>query len=269
MIDTHCHYLHSDFDSDREKILQDVWNQGVTALIEVGYTPALAQNALLWARRDARVRVAAGIHPHESGSCTPEDLERIAHLAEAPEVVAIGETGLDFFRDWAPRDRQEAVFREMIRLSLRLEKPLVLHIRDACEESIRVLEEEGGGRYGGVFHCYQGDTATAHRAMELGFRLGFGGSITYWSASRRQVLRDVPLEAMLLETDAPWLCPSPWRGRRNDSTYLVHVVNAIAAVKGLDAGAVVEATTANARTAFPGLGGERPVRNREEDLETH
>lgn len=235
----------------------------------MGYTPTLAQNALLWARRDARVRVAAGIHPHEAGRSTREDLEQIAHLAEAPEVVAIGETGLDFYRDRAPRDRQEAIFREMIHLSLRLRKPLVLHVRDAHEEAIRVLEEEGGGRYGGVFHCFQGDGATAHRAMELGFRLGFGGAITYWSASRRRVLKDVPLEAMLLETDAPWLCPSPWRGRRNDSTYLVHVVNAIAAVKGLETDVVIEATTANARTAFPGLGGERPVRNREEDLETH
>lgn len=256
MIDTHCHYLHPDFDSDREEILQVVWNSGVTGLLEVGYTPRLAQDALRWARRDRRVKVVAGIHPHETGRCTTDDLVEIARLAEDPDVVAVGETGLDFFRDWSPRDRQEDVFREMIRLSRRLQKPLVLHIRDAYPEAIRILEEEGGGEFGGVFHCFQGDAATARRARELGFRLGLGGAITYWSASRRKLLREIPLEAMLLETDAPWLRPAPERGRRNDSSQLVEVVGAIEAETGQDASTIVQVTSANARETFPGLGME-------------
>ncbi|MDZ4805156.1 MAG: TatD family hydrolase [Candidatus Eisenbacteria bacterium] len=254
MIDTHCHYLHPDFDSDREEILQAVWGHGVTALLEVGYTPKLAHDALLWARRDTRVKVVAGIHPHETGRCTAEDLDVIACLAEDPDVLAVGETGLDFYRDRAPRDRQEEVFRQMIRLSRKLRKPLVLHIRDAYSEAIRILEEEGGGEFGGVFHCFQGDAATARRARELGFMLGLGGTITYWSASRRKVIHDIPIEAMLLETDAPWLCPAPWRGQRNDSRYLVQVVEVIAAVTGLDDRTIVDVTTANARGTFPGLG---------------
>jgi TatD DNase family protein len=253
VIDTHCHFLHEDFDQDRPEILQTVWNSGVRALLEIGFTPGLAEDALSWARRDIRVRAAVGIHPHEAGRYAPEDLDTIARLAEEPEVVAIGETGLDFYRDWAPRDRQEELFRRMIRLSLNVGKPLVLHIRDAYPEAIRVLEEEGGGRHGGVFHCFQGDSATALKAMGMGFKLGLGGAITYWGAKRREVLTDIPLEAILLETDAPWLCPAPWRGRRNDSSYLRFVVDTIAAEKGLSAEEVVRTTTISARTTFPGL----------------
>lgn len=202
------------------------------------------------------MKVVAGIHPHEAGRCTTDDLVEIARLAEDPDVVAVGETGLDFFRDRAPREQQEEVFREMVRLSRRLQKPLVLHIREAYPEAIRILEEEGGGEFGGVFHCFQGDAAAARRARELGFRLGLGGAITYWSASRRKLLREIPLEAMLLETDAPWLRPAPERGRRNDSSQLVEVVGAIAAETGLDASTIARVTSVNARNTFPGLGME-------------
>lgn len=254
MIDSHCHYLHPDFDSDRAEILQAVWQSGVTALLEVGYTPGLVENALLWARQDPRVRVAAGIHPHEAGRCTPLDVERISHLAEEPEVVAVGETGLDFHRDWAPRDRQEELFRRMIRLSLSVGKPLVLHVRDAYDAAFAILKEEGGGKRGGVVHCFQGDVSAVTQAVELGFKLGLGGVITYWGAARRKILDRIPLEAMLLETDAPWLCPAPRRGQRNDSSQLRIVVDTIAAEKRLDAGEVVRVTTANARETFPGLG---------------
>lgn len=141
----------------------------------------------------------------------------------------------------------------MIRLSLRLGKPLVLHVRDAYPDAFRILEEEGGGRFGGVVHCFDGDEAAALKARELGFMLGLGGVITYWGARKREVIKTIPLEAILLETDAPWLCPAPWRGRRNDSSYLKIVVDTIAALKGLTTQEVVRATTDNARRTFPGL----------------
>ncbi len=254
MIDTHTHYLHPDFDKDRQEILQKVWNSGVTAVLEIGYTPTVAQDALLWARQEPRVRIAAGIHPHEAGKYAPEDIERIARVAGESEVVAIGEVGLDFFRDWAPRDRQKDLFRRMIRLSLELRKPLVLHVRDAFDEAVDILLEEGGGRYGGVFHCHQGDREATRRACELGFKLGLGGSITYWSASKRRLLAEMPIEAMLLETDAPWLCPAPRRGQRNDSSHLTYIVNVIAAEKGLTPEEVIRVTSTTARELFPGLG---------------
>lgn len=254
MIDTHCHFLHPDFDPDRQEVLQKVWNSGVKALLEVGYTPTLADHALSWARRDPRVRVAAGLHPHEAGRATDEDFEAISRIAREPEVVAVGETGLDFYRDWAPRDRQEGLFRRTIRLAQALRKPLVLHVRDAYEEVFQILDEEGGSPAGGVFHCFQGDASHAERARGMGFMLGFGGAITYWGAKKRKLISQVPLEAIILETDAPWLCPAPSRGQRNDSTYLKIVVDMIAAARGLAPETVVEATTANARLLFPGLG---------------
>ena len=259
MIDTHCHFLHPDFDPHRQEVLQKVWNSGVKALLEVGYTPPLADHALSWARRDPRVRVAAGLHPHEAGRATDEDFEAIARIAREPEVVAVGETGLDFYRDWVRAngnspERQEVLFRRTIRLAQALRKPLVLHVRDAYEEAFQVLEEEGGSPAGGVFHCFQGDASHAARARGLGFMLGFGGAITYWGAKKRKLISETPLEAIILETDAPWLCPAPSRGQRNDSTYLKIVVDMIAAARGLAPETVVEATTANARLLFPGLG---------------
>lgn len=253
MIDTHCHFLHPDFDRDRQEVLQRVWDSGVRAIIEVGYTPTLARDALSWARRDRRVRVAVGIHPHEAGRATDADFEAISTLASEPEVVAVGETGLDFYRDWAPRSAQELLFRRTIRLAQALQKPLVLHVRDAYDEVFSVLEEEGGSPAGGVFHCFQGDASHATRATGMGFMLGFGGAITYWGAKKRKLLSEPPLEAIIIETDAPWLCPAPSRGQRNDSTYLKIVVDWIAAARGLEPETVIEATTANARRVFPGL----------------
>lgn len=253
MIDTHCHFLHPDFDPDRQEVLQKVWNSGVRALLEVGYTPELARHALSWARRDSRVRVAAGLHPHEAGRVDDDDFAAIESIATEPEVVAIGETGLDFFRDWAPRDRQEELFRRTIRLARRLNKPLVLHVRDAYDEVFAVLEDEGGSPAGGVFHCFQGDASHAERATGMGFSLGFGGAITYWGAKKRRLISETPLEAIILETDAPWLCPVPSRGQRNDSTYLKIVVDTIATARHLEPETVIEVTTANARRTFPGL----------------
>lgn len=254
MIDTHSHFLHPDFDSDRQEVLQKVWDSGVIALLEVGYTPDLARHALSWARLDPRVRVAAGIHPHEAGRATEADCVAIEAIAAEPEVVAIGETGLDFYRDWAPRDRQDRLFRQTIGLARNLNKPLVLHVRDAYDEVFEVLKDEGVSPAGGVFHCFQGDASHAERAIGMGFSLGFGGAITYWGAKKRRMISEVPLEAIILETDAPWLCPAPFRGQRNDSTYLKIVVNTIAAARNLEPITVVGVTTANARRTFPGLG---------------
>lgn len=253
MIDTHCHFLHPDFDPDRQEVLQKVWGSGVRALVEVAYTPDLARRALSWARLDRRVRVAAGLHPHEAGRVTESDFSVIEEIAAEPEVVAIGETGLDFYRDWAPRDKQDTLFRRTIGLAQRLNKPLVLHVRDAYEEVFTALEEEGGSPAGGVFHCFQGDASHAARATGMGFSLGFGGAITYWGAKKRRLISETPLEAIILETDAPWLCPAPSRGQRNDSTYLKIVVDMIATARNLEPQRVIEATTANARKTFPGL----------------
>lgn len=219
----------------------------------MGYTPELARHALSWARLDPRVRVAAGLHPHEAGRVTDADFRAIEEIALAPEVVAIGETGLDFFRDWAPKDMQERLFRRTIRLAQRLKKPLILHVRDAYDEVFAVLEDEGGSPAGGVFHCFQGNASHAARATGMGFLLGFGGAITYWGAKKRRLISEVPLEAIILETDAPWLCPAPSRGQRNDSTFLKIVVHTIAVARNLEPEMVIGVTTVNARKLFPGL----------------
>jgi TatD DNase family protein len=253
MIDTHCHLNHPDFNADRDAVIARCWAGGVTAVLEVGYSVATSEAAILLARANpGRIRASVGIHPHEAGTATDEDLERIQELSREPEVIAIGETGLDFYRDWAPRDRQLALFAKTVAFAVERDLPLVIHDRDAHDEVLAILREHGRGRARGIFHCFSGDLRVAEEAVGLGFYLGLGGSITYWSPRKKgRLLEQLPLDRILLETDAPWLTPIPLKGERNDPTKMVHVIARIAEARGIDAAEVVRRTGENAARLFP------------------
>lgn len=253
MIDTHCHLSHPDFNSDREAVLAACWQGGVSAILEVGYSLETSRQALTLARKHPeRLRSTAGIHPHEAGRVTEEEFNQTAALLTEPEVVAVGETGLDFYRDWAPRDRQEALFRRSVRLAAEHDLPLVIHDREAHDAVLGILRQEGGGRVRGIFHCFSGDLRVAREAMDLGFYLGLGGSITYWSLRKKgKMLKDLPLDRILLETDAPWLTPQPLKGERNDPTKMTYVVSRLAEVHQVEPATIVEHTRANTRRLFP------------------
>ena len=166
MIDTHCHLSHPEFDPDREELIARSWTQGVTAILEVGYSVETSRRAIEIARaHPARIRASVGIHPHEAGKATDADFAEIERLSQEPEVVAIGETGLDFYRDWAPRDKQLALFARTVRFSLERDLPLVIHDRDAHDDVLRILREEGGGKARGIFHCFSGDAEVARRRV--------------------------------------------------------------------------------------------------------
>ena len=263
MIDTHCHLSHPEFDADREDVIEHAFANGVSAILEVGYSVKTTRAAIELARKHPeRIRATAGIHPHEAGTATDDDFAAIRGLANEPEVIAIGETGLDFYRDWAPRDRQLDLFRRTIRFSLERDLPLVIHDRDAHDEVLACLREEGQGRARGVFHCFSGDLRVAEEAMALGFYLGLGGSITFWSPKKKgRMLKDLPLDRILLETDAPWLTPKPEQGTRNDPTKMTHVVERLAEVHDLETGEIVSRTRENTARLFPHAGAWPPVRN--------
>jgi TatD DNase family protein len=199
-----------------------------------------------------RLRASVGIHPHEAGSATDADFAAIEALSREPEVVAIGETGLDFYRDWAPRDRQIALFTRTVRFSLERDLPLVIHDRDAHDDVLRILREAGEGRARGIFHCFSGDRAVADAAIGLGFYLGMGGSVTYLNPRKKKgrMLGELPLDRLVLETDAPWLSPEPHRGERNDPTRMRHVAARLAEAQGVSEAEITARTSANAARLF-------------------
>ena len=253
MIDTHCHLSHPDFEPDREEVIARSWTQGVTAILEVGYSVSTSRFAVALARKHPdRIRASVGIHPHEAGTASDEDFEAVEALLSEPEVIAIGETGLDFYRDWAPRDRQLALFRRTVNLARERQLPLVVHDRDAHEDVLAIIESEGRGEVRGIFHCFSGDAEVARRAMDLGFNLGLGGSITYMNPRKKkgQMLAELPLERMVLETDAPWLSPEPEKGARNEPARMRHVVARLAELHGREEGDIVKTTSENVARLF-------------------
>ena len=253
MIDTHCHFTHEDFDPDREEVIARCWESGITAVLDVGYSVATSRASVALARRHPdRIRAAVGIHPHEAGRTTEEDFRAIQELSREPEVVALGETGLDFYRDWAPRDKQVELFTRTVRWSRETGLPLVIHDREAHDEILRILREEGGSELRGVFHCFSGDWEVARQVLDLGFYLGLGGSITYTNPRKKKgrMYGELPLDRILLETDAPWLAPEPERKTRNDPTKLRFVVARLAQAQGVSEEEIVRRTDANAARLF-------------------
>ena len=213
-----------------------------------------SQDAIELAQGYAGIWATAGIHPHYAADAPPElegDLER---LIRQPRVVALGEVGLDYHYDFAPRDVQQEVFRRQIRLARRERKPLVIHNREAADDVVRILQEEDAHEVGGVFHCFWGDEALAAAVVEMGFYVGVGGPVTFKkSDDLRAVLKSVPLDRIIVETDSPYLAPVPYRGRRNEPAYVVETAKFLAELLGMGLEELGDVTTQNAHRLF-GLG---------------
>jgi TatD DNase family protein len=253
VIDTHCHLSHPDFDPDRDEVIARSWREGVTAILEVGYSVTTSRSAISISNANhERIRASVGIHPHEAGTATDADFQAMESLLAAPNVIAIGETGLDFYRDWAPRENQIALFAKTVNLARERHLPLVIHDREAHDDVLRILETDGRGEVRGIFHCFSGDDEVARRAMDLGFYLGMGGSITYVNPRKKKgrMLAELPLDKMVLETDAPWLSPEPEKGTRNEPARMRHVVKRLAEVQERSEAEIVRATSENVARLF-------------------
>lgn len=253
LIDSHLHIGRADYDADREPVLARAAAVGVTRFLEVGYDLDSSAAAAALARADGRFRAAVGIHPHDAGQLAGPDgrptadadavLARLAELAAGPQVVAIGEIGLDFYRDLSPRPAQAAAFRAQLALAGRLGLPVILHVRDAYPEALALLEAAGLPERGGVLHAFAGDASTAAWARRHGFRLGIGGPVTYRHSLLPDLLRGVAPDDLLLETDAPWLPPQPQRGRRNEPAWLSLTAAVVAELCGLPLAELAARTT--------------------------
>ena len=252
LTDTHAHLDHPRFDGDRDEVLRRAREAGVTRIINIGFNRETIESTLRLAEAHDFVEAAVGWHPQDAADCTAEDLDRIEELVrDHPKVVAIGETGLDYFRMTSPKDVQQRVFREQIRLARRLGVPLVIHNRDAHADLVAILREEKAYDVGGVMHCFSGSWEIAEMCLAMNFYLSFGGPVTFQNAKQpKEVLRKTPPERLLLETDAPYLTPHPHRGQRNESGYVRLVAEAAAELKGMSLEEIAALTSTNAAGLF-------------------
>ncbi|MBF0109552.1 MAG: YchF/TatD family DNA exonuclease [Magnetococcales bacterium] len=249
--DSHCHLNDSRFDKDLDQVLQRAHQAGVVFVTTVATRLTETEGLIRMAEAHDNVTISAGIHPHHADEASPRFMTELFHALEHPRMVAVGETGLDFHYDHSPRNSQKRVFREHIRVATARQLPLIVHTREAEEDTIRILEEEGGQSVGGVIHCFSGSMALAQWALAAGFHISFSGILTFrGSESLRQIATAVPLNRLLIETDAPYLAPIPFRGKRNEPARVVEVARVLADVKGISLEELAHETTSNYRNLF-------------------
>lgn len=232
-------------------MVQRARDAGVTRIATVGIDADSSERAVAIARRHAGVYAVVGLHPHDAGQLSDDLLARLDALSRCDKVVAIGETGLDFHRDLAPRGAQRAAFRELVRLARRRGLPVVIHDRDAHDEVLSILSEENAAETGGVIHCFSGDLAMARRAIGMNFLVSIPGAITYKGSEKQvEAVRGLPLDRLLIETDCPFLAPVPHRGKTNEPSYVPLVAAKVAAIQGVTLDDVARTTTNNAVRIF-------------------
>ncbi len=256
IFESHAHYDDRRFNEDREQIICSLFESGLDIIINVGADLPSSRASLDLASRYERIYATVGVHPHEAetmhnedGSPKPEAYAQLHDMLKAPKVVALGECGLDFFYDHSPRDIQRVCFREQLDIAKHLNLPVIIHSRDAAQETFDIIKEAGIGN--GVIHCYSGSAEHAEAYIGLGFYIGIGGVVTFDKSKRLpEVVKHIPLSHLVIETDAPYLSPTPNRGKRNDSANLVYIAQAIADIKGITRDEVIEITNANGRRLF-------------------
>ncbi len=254
LIDTHAHIHDPRFDSDRDAVIERARNAGVEVMVTVGTDLGNSRAAVALAEQHSFIYATVGVHPHEVKGLTAEALAELRVLGDHPRVVAYGEIGLDYYYDHSPRDIQRERFKDQLNIARALDLPVVIHTRDAQEDTLAILKEEWKDRPG-VFHCFTGDPAYATQALHLGFMVSFSGIVTFPKATElREAVRVVPLDRLLIETDCPYLAPIPHRGKRNEPSYLPAIAETVAAERSstsLDD--IARASSDNAKQLF-GIG---------------
>ena len=253
LIDSHAHIQGKEYAGEVEAVIARAREAGVEKIIAVGGAGDMSSNteAVGLAKCFPGVYATVGMHPHDAKDVGAEELQEIKSLAAEPKVVAVGETGLDYYYNHSPREVQRRVFGQFIQLARETDLPVVVHERDAAQDVADLLRSEGAGKLRGVIHCFTGDYEAACAYLDLGLYLSFAGIITFKNAEAlRDVVRNVPLERMLVETDSPYLAPVPHRGKRNEPAYVRYVAETVARVKGLSLEDVAHVTTQNVRQLF-------------------
>jgi TatD DNase family protein len=256
LIDSHCHLDSADFDQDRDAVIERALAAGVEHMMAIGTGngPPDLEAGIRLAEKHAAFYATAGIHPHDAAKAGPADLERLTDLLAHPKVLALGEIGLDYHYDFSPRDVQKSVFIAQMGIAAAARKPIVIHTREAWDDTIALLEQHWTPHsIGGIMHCFSGGPAEALRAIDLGFYLSFGGIVTFPKALDVQAAaKSAPADRILIETDAPYLAPVPKRGKRNEPALIVHTAQKLAALRGESYEAICASTSENFRRLLVG-----------------
>ncbi len=251
LVDTHAHLDFPRFDKDRKEVIKRAIDGGVKIIVNIGSSMTSSRNSVELSRRYNEIYSVVGIHPHNADSFNLNVSKKLKSLSENKKVVAIGEIGLDFHYDNSPREKQKQAFRAQLRLAKSLDLPVVIHTRDADEETLEILKEENADKIGGIMHCFASDKKMAREILDLGFYIAFGGLITFKNLNNlREVVKEVPINKILVETDAPYLTPDPYRGKRNEPLYVKYVAEKISEIKGLSKEEIAKKTTQNAKKVY-------------------
>lgn len=248
LIDSHAHVDFPQFDHDRREVIERAHQTGLVALVNIGTNLSSSRASVELAAAHDFAYATVGIHPHDAEQATPQAIDELRCLARHDKVVAVGEIGLDYYRDYSPRPAQRSAFQEQLDLALELELPVVIHSRDAHDDTLSILEDWKGA---GVLHTYAAGLSHLERVIEMGFFIGISGPVTYGSAEGlRDVVRAAPLDRLLVETDCPYLTPEPHRGKRNEPAYVRFVAQAIAEARSESVERIAHHTTQNACRLF-------------------
>lgn len=248
IFDTHAHYDDSRFDGDRDELISSLKEKGVSHVVNCGCDLKSSLTTLALAQRYEFIYAAVGVHAHEAEETTEGDLEEIEKLYKNDRVVAVGEIGLDYHYDFSPRERQLEIFEGQLALANRLGLPVIVHDREAHEDTMRLLKKY---RPNGVVHCFSGSAEMAKEIVKLGMYIGIGGAVTFKNAKKPvEVVEYLPLDRLLLETDAPYMTPVPFRGQRCDSSHIAYTAEKIAEIKGIDTQELIDICNENAKRLF-------------------
>lgn len=250
MIDTHLHLNLDPFKDDRDAVIDRAREAGVTRMITIGTDLESSRASVALAEQYPEVWAAVGIHPHESARAGENDMREIETLARHPRVAAVGEIGLDYFYDYSPRDIQQSIFSQQLERAGEWHLPVIVHVREAMQDAIRVIDAAGSGPWEGVFHCFGGNADDVPRILERGFHLSFTGVVTFKNFKRVDAVKAVPLHRLLLETDAPFMTPVPHRGKRNEPVYLIHTARWMANAMDIPLKILIQTTAQNALSLF-------------------
>jgi TatD DNase family protein len=250
LIDSHAHIQINRFDADREAVLNRARDAGVHAILTIGIDVKTSRDAIALADRYDAVYATVGMHPHDAKTLDDETLQTFRELAAHPKVLALGEMGLDYYRDFSPRPVQKTAFERQLDLAEELKLPIVIHNREAYHDILPILQARRG-RISGVMHCFSGDVEMMRQTLDIGFYVGIGGPVTYRKSHDLQaVAREVPADRLLVETDCPWLTPQFRRGKRNEPAYVRAVAEKVAELRSVSLEELGDVTTRNFETLF-------------------
>ncbi|MFS0865378.1 TatD family hydrolase [Fredinandcohnia sp. 179-A 10B2 NHS] len=251
LIDTHAHLNAIQYQDDLEEVIERAQAEGVSTIVVVGFDRETITRAIELADQYEFIYATVGWHPVDAIDMTDEDLKWIEELSAHPKVVALGEMGLDYYWDKSPKDIQKEVFRKQIALAKKVKLPIIIHNREATADIVEILQEENASEVGGIMHCFTGSLEVAKQCMDMNFYISFGGPVTFKNAKKpKEVAAEIPLDRLLIETDCPYLTPHPFRGKRNEPSYVKYVAEQLAELKGTTFEEIAQKTSDNAKRFF-------------------